>query len=79
MTKDDLVEAINEALDCRQCIDNEKHCMHHEFLQGIIDANTARKKMYDSIATSVIQWGAVSLLAYLATHLQEIYAWIHNK
>lgn len=67
LTKQDLLEAMNEVLAERARIDQVTHAQHHEFIKMQIEKHQDRKRLRESVKKQVIGWGFILALGWIGT------------
>lgn len=62
MTREDLKDAIKEALIEHRSIDAATHAMHHDFVADMIERRRRRLDRWEKVRVHIYGWGAVTLL-----------------
>lgn len=65
ITKKDLSEAINKALNDARHITDETHKLHHDFIQYLIEKQESRKKLWMKFKLSLVGSAALALVGFL--------------
>ena len=65
MRQQDVVDALEKALDKRSRIDQEKHYKHHEFIEAMIEQKVRRAQFISTIKSQVLGWGVVVVLGWI--------------
>lgn len=73
MSQDDLIRAVNTALDGRDSLDAKIHKKHHEFIDTLIIDNQVRKDRKDKIITQVWGWGIIAMLSGIGTAVYHFF------
>lgn len=63
MTREDLKDAIKEALIEHRSIDAATHATHHEYVAAMIERRRRRLERWEKVRVHVYGWGTVTLLS----------------
>ncbi len=72
MTKEEIVEAINEAFEQRSRIDAETHMKHHNYVAQQIEIKESNSRLWTKVKEQVIGWGAISAIGFFGYHLVDL-------
>lgn len=78
LTKEELTEAIAEALARHDIEDNELHRKHHEFIQSEIDRRQANKDRWEKFQSSLIGGFALGILGVLGWIGTLVLSWLRH-
>lgn len=65
MNKEELTEAMREVLHEHRQIDDERHALHHEFLEMEIEKRERRKALFLRFKNSFVGGLALAILGFL--------------
>jgi hypothetical protein len=54
--------AMNKVLDARQRISDEKHDLHHAWVERCIERDRRRRALWDRVSVHVLGWGALAAI-----------------
>lgn len=69
MTHEELVEALNAALDARRSINGEEHATHHAFVRNLIRCAERRREILDKVMQHVLGWSTVLGVGWLGAQI----------
>lgn len=72
MERDDLISAINEALDARSRIPVAEHREHHEWVQAQIERQRARTEFWTALAAKSLPALVWALIAAAGTWIWSV-------
>ena len=67
ITQQDIIEAVETALDKRDSIDKETHSVHHRFVARRIEREEKRDAMWEKIRAQVTGWSIIVILGSVGT------------
>lgn len=67
LTKQDVRDAMDEAFEERNRVDQVTHARHHEFIEMQIEERNDRKRLHDSVKKQVVGWGVIVALGGIGT------------
>lgn len=80
MDKNEVTEAVLEALEKRATIDGGKHKGHHEFIElsrpfieSFIRREKRKQERWETIKTKVLGWGIIGLLGAVGTAVYQVF------
>ncbi len=62
LTKEDIRDAVNEAMQQHMAIDAGIHAKHHTLLERLIEQQERRMRFYDRVKQQVAGWGVITVL-----------------
>lgn len=73
MRKEELIEALQEALNSKRVIDNDTHKIHHQFIEMMIKKEERSVERWEKIKTQVWGWGIVAVLSAIGTAVYKTF------
>lgn len=76
MNREDIISAIEEALEGRRHVSEKEHHDHHEFIKVMIEKERRRQERWDRIKTQTIGWSITSIMTALGA---AVVFWVKNN
>lgn len=73
MNKEELVEALQEALNSKRVINDEAHKIHHQFIEMMIKKEERRIERWEKIKAQTWAWGIISVLGIIGTAVYKTF------
>jgi len=74
-TRQQVIDAVHDALDQRSRIDATTHADHHQFVGHLISRYQRRRELTDKVKQQVVGWGVILLLGGIGT---AVYHYVAN-
>lgn len=69
MTREELVDAVAEALARIPRIDADEHRTHHDYVANLIECSRRRREMFDKAVQHVAGWVAVGAVGWVGMQI----------
>ncbi len=79
LTKEDVRDAVNEAIQQHMAIDAEIHAKHHNLLERLIEQQDRRMRFYDRVKQQVAGWGVITMLGAIGYMTYEYFVGVVRK
>jgi hypothetical protein len=78
ITKEELIEVLDQALNSRRTVDDELHRRHHEYIELELERRENRKRAWEKFRNSFIGGLAVAALGFLGWIGTLIIEWLRS-
>lgn len=73
VSEERLIEVLDEVLNKHREIDNDRHSVHHQFVEMEMQRREERHRRWEKVKVQVYGWGIITLLSALGWVGKKVY------
>ena len=78
LTEEQLEKVLNEVLNKHRSIDNERHALHHQYVELQMQKAETRQRIWNSVKASVYGWLIITIITALGWVGTKVYSIIRG-